>query len=732
MKFLYRFIGLAILAVALFYAALAFDVIGVPPGPGGIEGKTLPADAVAARAADQAQERNQILFGDMHVHTTYSTDAFMFSLPLNNGSGAHPIGAACDYARYCSALDFWAITDHASALTPRKWAETRESMRACEALSDPQNPDLISLTGFEWTQVGDTVENHYGHKNVIFRGLADDQLVKKPIGAGGLAALAMRELIPEMPAIVSLLEFPNFQHYQDMNAFLREVRAMRQCDDASPRESWPVDCYEEANDPGDLVRRLEAQGFHPLLIPHGTTWGLYTPAGTTLDKQLKPEMRPESFAMIEVMSGHGNSEEYRPWRAATVADDGTRRCPEPVEGFLPQCWQAGEVIRRRCESEGGKNCDERASFARDAFLEMGPAGLASVPGADYLDWLDSDQCRDCFLPSFSYRPGGSVQYGLALTNFSKGAKTRFRWAFIAASDTHTARPGTGYKPVDRQNTTEANGPSTAMWAKLMNGSVERSSQPVLATQQELIDSGAGMNLADFERQSSFFTTGGLAAVHVTERNRDGLWQGLDGRNVYGTSGQRTMLWFDLQNADGTSLPMGSETAQTDTPHFSVRAVGSFKQKPGCPDYAVQGLGRDRLAKLCANECYNPSDERRRVTRIEVVRIRPQAYEGEPVENLIEDPWRVFPCDDTGEGCEVRISDNSFPTAKRDTVYYVRAIEEPSLQINGANLRCERDSDGNCIKPNPCFGDYRTDRAEPCALPIEHRAWSSPIFVDYGG
>ncbi len=364
-------------------------------------------------------------------------------------------------------------------------------------------------------------------------------------------------------------------------------------------------------------------------------------------------------------------------------------------------------------------------------LGKGAAGLLSGSGGVYTVWVEADQCRDCFLPSFSYRPGGSVQYGLALTKFTDQGPLRFRWAFVASSDTHTARPGTGYKPVDRQNTTEANGPSTALWAEFMAGSVEKSSHPVLATQQELIDSGAGMNLADFERQSSFFTTGGLAAVHVTDRTRDGLWQGLDGRNVYGTSGQRTLLWFNMDDGAGSTLPMGSETRRLDAPRFSVRAVGSFKQKPGCPDYALQGLGRERLAKLCANECYNPSDERRKITRIEVVRIRPQSYEGEPVENLIDDPWRVLPCDDQGDGCEASFSDDSFATAKRDTVYYVRAIEEPSLQINGANLRCERDGDGNCIKPNPCFGDYRTDRDDPCAVPIEHRAWSSPIFVDYG-
>ena len=34
---------------------------------------------------------------------------------MAGGEGAHPVSDACDYARFCSGLDFWAITDHADA-----------------------------------------------------------------------------------------------------------------------------------------------------------------------------------------------------------------------------------------------------------------------------------------------------------------------------------------------------------------------------------------------------------------------------------------------------------------------------------------------------------------------------------------------------------------------------------------------------------------------------------------
>jgi hypothetical protein len=61
---------------------------------------------------------------------------------------------------------------------------------------------------------------------------------------------------------------------------------------------------------------------------------------------------------------------------------------------------------------------------------------------------------------------------------------------------------------------------------------------------------------------------------------------------------------------------------------------------------------------------------------------------------------------------------------------VRAIQEPTPKVNGGNLRCEYDADGNCVKMNICYGGYRTNPDEDCLWDVEERAWSSPLFVDY--
>ena len=108
------------------------------------------------------------------------------------------------------------------------------------------------------------------------------------------------------------------------------------------------------------------------------------------------------------------------------------------------------------DGDGAAECEARAKQTRDIAAVFSVAAHLSVPGTEIEQWLDAGQCRDCFLPSFGYRPGNSVQYALAIRNFDNADKPmRLNWGFIASSDNHRARPGTGYKNVDRTKTTEA-------------------------------------------------------------------------------------------------------------------------------------------------------------------------------------------------------------------------------------------------------------------------------------
>ena len=131
----------------------------------------LPKDGKIAPNLRISSKSNQtgIYFGDLHVHTTFSQDAFMFSLPMLQGEGAHPPSDACNFARYCSSLDFFSITDHAEAISKDMWDKTINSIRSCEMVNHEGKTDLIAFPGWEWTQMGQRPEVHFGHKNIILR-----------------------------------------------------------------------------------------------------------------------------------------------------------------------------------------------------------------------------------------------------------------------------------------------------------------------------------------------------------------------------------------------------------------------------------------------------------------------------------------------------------------------------------------------------------------------------------
>ncbi len=730
--------------IGIVIAAVWSGALGRPEGPGKISGPAVPREITERRAAVEyhaatavgVESSKQILFGDLHVHTTYSLDAFRSSLPLFQGDGTHPPADACDFARYCSALDFWSINDHAETLTPQHWRETKDTIRQCNAVAgNPDYPDVVAFLGWEWTQTGPTPATHFGHRNVIFRDTAEDRVPTRPIAALGGAWTTLHDTSADsMLILMPLADLPNTRRYLDLARALKDVRATPQCPDGVDVRTLPADCTEAVATPHELFERLDQWGFDSIVIPHGTAWGLHAPPGFIWDNQLSGGNHdPRRETLLEIYSGHGNSEEYRDWRAIHLDDEGKPECPKPSRDFTPECWRTGEIIRERCKEEGvdDEECNRRAAEARRLFLQQVVQPYLVVPGQRAEDWLDAGQCTDCFLPAYDLRPGGSAQYALSITNFDDPKEPkRLRFGFIASSDNHSARPGTGYKEFARTSMTDAYGAADEFIAERMAGgtkTVEARAKPL----EKLAIGGD-----DTERSTSFLYTGGLVAVHSEGRDRNSIWRALKRSEVYGTSGPRILLWFDLLNAYGSSRddaekPMGTATKMLRPPHFRVRAVGSLQQLPGCPELTLSALGPERIDRLCKGSCYHPAEERYPIARIEVVRIRPQMTRDEPIGARIEDPWRVFHCSDDRAGCVVEFFDPEFTAAARDSVYYVRAVQPPTPAINGDNLRCSYDEQGRCEQVRPCYSDHRGNPNDNCFASVEERAWSSPIFVDYG-
>ncbi len=648
---------------------------------------------------EDSASTNQIFFGDLHVHTTFSQDAFLFSLPVVQGEGAHPPADACNFARFCSSLDFFSITDHAEGLTKEMWEDTIKSIKNCDAVSNDDQKDLIAFAGWEWTQMASTPETHYGHKNVILRDL--DNLPEKPIGAGltGLDLMIKHYAAPLLPLIV---DFPPEQIDFDFLKYRSTTYSEPFCADLENEEN--IKCKEKAENPKQLFEQLDKLNLEALVIPHGTTWGIHAPAGSNLSFQLLDDQHdPEKQRLIEVYSGHGNSEIFKDFKHAEQINDGSYICPDPTDEFEPCCWRAGEIIKQRCENDNEESCivkveKVKKDFANDVsgFLRFG-----LVENTSPEDWMQCGQLKNEFLPAYTYRPGMSAQAALASKIEEKGVFNSFKLGLIGSTDNHKARAGSGYKEFARKSMGDS-------W-------------------------GAKDNLTWLlppERGASFYSTGGLVAVHAPKLERNAIYNSLYEREVYATSGERILLWFNLLEGEKGITPMGRERTIFERPQFEVTAIGSFKQKPGCPDYVHTAMSAEEISRLCLNECYNPSNERNKIDRIEIVKITPTS-ELDSISNNIQDPWKVFTCNDTGEGCSVNFFDDEYVLNNKSSLYYARAVQEPTNMVGGDPLRCELNDVGECIKIRPCYAsgpDF--DPNDDCLAPVGERAWSSPIFLTH--
>jgi hypothetical protein len=487
----------------------------------------------------------------------------------------------------------------------------------------------------------------------------------------------------------------------------------------------PADCLESTATPEELFAKLDDWGVASLVIPHGLAWGIHVPPGGDLRTQLRRSQHdPARERLIEVMSGHGNGEDA-PWR-------NRQACPRQCRASY-RALAAGELMRERCGALPAAECEERVREARRLAYEAGANAHRVIPDSRPDDWLDCDQCRDCFKPASFLRPRLTAQYAAALSNGEEadaaGRPFRYRWGFIASTDTHTARGGSGYKQVAREAMTDQRGPPSAEDAQRIERWVLRPSDdppPVPYESSRLLE------LFDGERTASFLYPGGIVAVHSEARDRASIWAALERREVYGTSGPRMLLWFDLVNGPLGRVPMGSEASLGDNPRFEVRAVGAPIEQPGCPSESGAALGAERLRSLCRDECHHPGEARHPIVAIEVVRIRPQRSVDESVAPLIEDVWRRFPCAPDPAGCSASFEDEEFVGSERDAVYYVRALQAETPAINGPT--CARSSTRRgapfACAPGPAAIGLRpaTTASHPCrSAPGRRRStWTRPV------
>ncbi len=646
------------------------------------------AVAVSAMAEDAPPNR-RILYGDLHTHTYLSADAVLVQVLQGIERGPE---AACDYARACASVDFFGFSDHAEVLDQPRWQRTLNAVRACnvagEAAASPDGePAIVSFAGFEWTS--SSTGQYWGHKNVFFR---NDAVPPQAIGAYTVSEIDVADFGTVWRSL-ALMQERGVTSARGLRGLVRAIEDVGQprCRDASPGDK----CVRVADEPQELWRwlregyadpELAAAGYDVIAIPHGTAWGMTKVATDWSIQSNAVQHDPDIQRLIEVYSGHGNSEEWRDpvtdnWetcyqRAARLTAAHCRINRTPVEACQPLIAEAHRTARVR---------------------------FATRPE----HWGRCGQCPDCFQPAERYTPTGSVQTALASRTVGPdGTVTHaFRFGLIAATDDHSARPAS---VMERR--------ALADWT-------------MGAMFPPSVGSGfsvPGRNRVEAERVASYFYPGGLVAVHAERRTREDIWQALRRREVYGTSGPRMALWFDAVQA-GQRHPMGSELSGDRSPVFEVEAWGGPVELPGCSAAQKARWGERLLRDVCLDTCFNPGNERVGIERLEIVRIRPQNRPNEPLRELIEDPWRVIANEDRrpdgtpSPRMRASFTDESFGAGARDALYYVRAIQTATPAVNGVPMS---GPDGRVV---PCPAGIE---GGDCLVAAEERAWSSPIWVDF--
>lgn len=209
------------------------------------------------------------------------------------------------------------------------------------------------------------------------------------------------------------------------------------------------------------------------------------------------------------------------------------------------------------------------------------------------------------------------------------------------------------------------------------------------------------------------SAGGLAGVWAEANTRADIFDAMRARETFGTSGSRIKLRFfagdypeDVSDSDdavaaayANGVPMGSDLVNLDNPDFWVWA----SQDPAAP-----ALDRIQVIKGWVDG----GQEKQRVWDVACSGGRTPAQDGKcPATTATVD---VENCALSGDGAaELQATFNDPDYSPNQTAfYYVRVFENPS-----------------CRWTTALANDADVDRPTDVPATVQHRAWSSPIWLN---
>lgn len=524
---------------------------------GVIEGGNVGADAQPPLTCPGSKPgAKRVLFGDLHVHTSFSFDAYFFNA-LNSpklayefakgGTGQLPCGDAfdtpCRTAKLDAPLDFTAVTDHAEFLG---------LATLCGAEGQPsQNPALCSAFG---TYLRNSVAKMVsGAAPAPPAALAALENATDPADSWARAIAAAEAA--NNPC--SFTSFVAFEHSAQPNGGMLHRNVIF---NGKQINVVPISGFE-ATDEWQLFNRLDAVCPHGqngidcdyITIPHNSNLAdglMFQPkplVGTTEATQAQIEQRAKSDLLVEMTQHKGDSECSRGFLNPLSAEEDVACSFEKVKPICTGAATDSMYCRKECTTpattvDGGAatpdDCTARLDMVRDALAQ-----------------------------------------GLKLQDSYKGVNP-FKLGFIGSTDTHNGTPG---------HVSEEKWQGHA-------GIIDDEPKELLGAWQ-CIDGSSACLPSDrvFDSQAFLFNPGGLAAVWAEENTRDSIFAAMKHREAFATSGPRISIkvyggWETLpadtcallQNnqdpveaAKVAAVPMGGDLVKAPAgkkPQFVVRAV----------------------------------------------------------------------------------------------------------------------------------------------------------------
>ncbi len=653
-------------ALALAMALAACDRLEPPP-----ESAWAARDFGGPRPApcSHSVPERQALFGDLHIHTALSNDAWNFGLRMGpddayryafGGSLKLPLGDDFEArtATIDRPLDFAAVTDHAEFLGEQSVCFDEQAagydsrfcavMRSGEGRAPALVLQIMSPVSARTEEVcGTNGEDCARRAQATWRRNIE-------------AAQRWQDATPACERTTFIAyEYSSYRMGSNLhrNVIFRNTAVVQ-------RPPSYIDIHRE----WDLWRVLQEQcidsatGCDVLAIPHnsnisnGRMFAVdYPGAGSREAKAERARLRARMEPVVEIMQHKGDSE-----------------CRNGLPGVLG-------AVDELCDFEKFEN----QAFRRSGDAVEAPGPCYAGPFADWVPHLGPD-CLD----RKSYIRHALVQ---GLVEERKLGANPFKFGLMASTDTHNAMGG---------GVQEANFPGH------LGIGDERPEQRVQFT-------------SEFAGNASN-NPGGLIGVWAQENSRDAIFDALQRREVFGTSGPRIQPRFFggwelaadlcgradmLQAAYAAGVPMGADLPPAPgdaAPAFLVAATADA----GTADFPGAPLQRLQVIKGWADAQGNHHQR--------VFDVAGQAGNGAGV-----DPATCAP---RGAGFDQLCSVWTDPDfdASVAAVYYLRAVENPTCRYSARQ----------------CLEMPRAERPADCADTlfdpvIQERAWSSPIWYSPG-